>query len=133
MNRTAALIPTMLVAALLTLPALAQHSAVTDADGIPTVAAQMHLMTTRIDLNHHQRAQVRTILDELHATTVTAVHDASASPQQRFDTIRNARFAVDHKLRAILTPDQQKQLDQLEHEPHAELHGKIVNAASLPQ
>jgi len=133
MNRTAALIPALALALLLASSAIAQHSAVTDHDGIPTVSAQMHLLTSNLALNRHQQAQARTILDDLHTATVSAVHDTAASPQARFDKIRDARLATDQKLRAILTPDQQKQLDQLEHEPHPELHGKIVNAASLPQ
>ena len=132
MNRTAVFIPTLFVSLLLALPAVAQHD-VTDADGIPTVAAQMHLFTAQINLNRRQQSQARHILEDLYATTVAAVHDTAASPEARFDKIRDARFAVDRQLRAILTPDQQKQLDQIEHEPHPELHGKIVNAASLPQ
>ena len=121
------------VALLLALPAFAQQAAVTDADGIPTVSAQMHLFTPSLDLNRHQQAQVRAILNDLHTTTVTAVRDTASSPQDRFNHIRDARMATDHKLRTVLTEDQQKKLDQLEQEPHPELHGKLVNAASLPQ
>ncbi|MGC2496356.1 MAG: hypothetical protein WA374_01350 [Acidobacteriaceae bacterium] len=138
MNRTAirsaSLVSAVALVVLLACPAFAQQTAsVTDADGIPTVAAQMHLITTRIDLTRHQQVQVRPILQRLHTTTVAAVHDTDASPQERFDKIRDARLATDHQLRAVLTDDQQKQLDQLEHEPHPEMHGAIVSVASLPQ
>jgi hypothetical protein len=132
--RTAALATALVTAALLLAsPGFAQSPAVMDADGVPTVAAQMRLLATRLDLTHEQQAQLRPILEKLHAASVAAVHDQSLSPEERFEHIRDARYSTDHKLRLLLSGDQEKALDQLEQEPHPELHGNLTSPASLPQ
>jgi hypothetical protein len=132
--RTAAVAAAFLTAALLLAsPGFAQTPAVMDSDGIPTVAAQMHLFATRLDLSQGQQDQVRPLLEKLHDASVAAVHNESLSPQERFEKIRDARYSTDHKLRLLLSGDQEKQLDQLEQEPHPELHGGLTSPASLPQ
>jgi hypothetical protein len=134
MNRTCALALGSLL--LLASPAFSQETttpppAITDASGVPTVEAQMKLLTARLALTDDQKVRIQAVLETLHAATEQAVHDESGSPQERFDRVSSARIAADKGMRGILTDDQQKDLDQLEQEPHPELHGAITSAASL--
>ena len=45
------------------------------------------------------------------------------SREERLGMVRACREKADKKIREILNDDQKKKLDQLEHEPHSELHG----------
>lgn len=127
MNRRSFAFGTLL---LLAVPAFPQQPAsdaapVTDADGIPTVESQMKFLSPRLDLTQNQQAQFQTILQDLHDATVKAVHDESLSSQERLTNVRVERMRADKRMREVLTDDQKKMLDQVEHGPHPELHGNI--------
>lgn len=127
MNRRSFAIGTLL---LLAVPAFPQQPAaevatVTDADGIPSVDAQMKLFSTRLDLTQEQQPRVRTFLQDLHDATVKSVHDPSLSPQERMTSIHTERMRADKRIRDVLNDEQKKKLDQVEQEPHPELHGSI--------
>jgi hypothetical protein len=47
--------------------------------------------------------------------------------------VRASREKADKKIREILNDDQKKKLDQLEHEPHSGLHGKLNGATPPPR
>lgn len=110
---------------LLTLPVTAQQA--TD-HGVPTVEAQMKLFTGKLDLTDDQQAKVKSILVELHDATLKVVEDQSLSADQRMEQIHPLRYEADRKLREVLNEEQQKKLDQLEHESHPELHGDVKGA-----
>jgi hypothetical protein len=59
---------------------------------------------------------------------VKLVQDENMSRDERMSKVRDSRYAADKKIRAILNDDQKKKLDQLEQEPHSELHGKVSGA-----
>jgi len=127
MNRRLFAMGTLLLFAV---PAFPQQSAteaatVTDGDGVPTVEAQMKLFSSRLDLTQDEQPQVQAILQDLHDTTAKAVHDESMSQQERTETIHAARLRADKRIRDVITDEQKKKLDQIEQEPHPELHGNI--------
>jgi len=127
MNRRSFAIGTLLLFAV---PAFPQQPAsdaapVTDAAGVPTVEAQMKLLSARLDLNQDQQAQVQTILQDLHDATVKSIHNESVSSQERLANIHTERMRADKRMRDVLTEDQKRKLDQVEQEPHPELHGTI--------
>jgi Spy/CpxP family protein refolding chaperone len=127
MNRRSFALATLL---LLAVPAFPQQPAadtgpVTDAAGVPTVEAQMKLLSTRLDLTQDQQTQVQPILQDLHDATVTSIHNESISPQERMTNIHAERMRADKRIRDVLSDDQKKKLDQVEQEPHPELHGNI--------
>jgi len=103
----------------------ADIAAVTDSDGIPTVAAQMRLLSTRLELSDDQQGRLQPILQDLHNATVKALHDESSSPQDRMASVHAERLRTDKRIRDFLTDDQKRRLDQVEQEPHPELHGNI--------
>ena len=118
-------------------PALGQRPGtstlpVTDGSGIPTVKAQMKLFTTRLDLSGDQQTKLVPILEDLHDATARAVHDESKPARERLLQVHTARLAADRKIRVILTDEQKSKLDEIEHEPHPELHG-TVDQALRPQ
>ena len=53
------------------------------------------------------------------------VQDQSISREERLSKIRDSRYAADNKIRTLLNGDQRKKLDQVEQEPHPELHGDV--------
>lgn len=106
----------------ITLPAAARPK---DAAGVPTVEAQLKLFTDRLDLSSSQQARVTTILRDLHDATVKLMQDESISQSERMENIHAWRLKTDKRMREILSDEQKKKLDQVEQEPHPELHGDI--------
>ena len=96
---------------------------ITTSDGVPTVDAQMSLLTRGLDLTADQQVQLRPILQDLRDGTEKIVHQDGLSQQQREDQVMPLRLDADKRIRVFLTADQQSKLDQVEHEPHPELHG----------
>ena len=54
------------------------------------------------------------------------------SRDERMDNVRASRYKADRQVRKILNDDQKKKLDQLEQEPHPELHGNVNGSAPPP-
>lgn len=118
---------------LIGLPAFGQQAAPataapTDSSGVPTVEAQMKLFRSRLDLSNDQQTKLEPILVDLHDATAQAVHDENGSPQERLERVHTARLNADRRIRIILTEAQRSKLDQIEHEPHPELHGTVDEA-----
>ena len=123
---------------LLALTAFAQQQATKTADHpatsggqstvVPTAEGQLKFLTAQLDLTSEQQEKLKPILQELHSSTVTAVQDQSLSHDERMSKLRDSHFAADKKIRVFLSDDQKKKLDQVEHEPHPELHGNIADS-----
>lgn len=94
-------------------------------NGVPAAKEQMKLLTARLDLSRVQQAKIKPILDELHDATVKLVRDQSLSREERMDQMGAWRRKTDKGIREVLNEEQQKKLDQVEHEPHPELHGDV--------
>ena len=95
------------------------------ADGVPTVAGQMKLLTGRLDLTDDQRMQVKAILEKLHQASEALVRDKAISDEERMRQVGAERLKADKSMREVLNEDQKKKLDQVEQEPHPELHGNL--------
>jgi Spy/CpxP family protein refolding chaperone len=92
-------------------------------DGVPTVEGHLKLLTEKLALTGDQQAKIKPILQELHDATQKLMQDESMSREERLDNVRACRYKADKQIREILNDDQKKKLDQLEQEPHSELHG----------
>jgi hypothetical protein len=124
MNRIRLLaVGTILMFALTTVAQQATPSA-----GVPTAEGQLKFLVAKLDLSSGQQEKLKPILQELHDATLKLVHDENMSREDRLSKIRDSRFSADKKIRAILNDDQKQKLDQLEHEPHPELHGDLSGA-----
>ncbi len=96
--------------------------------GVPTAEGQLTFLAAKLDLTGNQQEKIKPILQALHDTSVTLVQDENMSREERQSKVRDSRFTADKKIRAILNDDQKKKLDQLEQEPHPELHGNVSRA-----
>lgn len=121
MNRVRSLAIASLLAGALT--AIAQQP--TTPSGVPTAESQLALFSTRLDLTADQQAKIKPILQQLQTATENLVQDQNLSHEQLMDNMRPLRMNADKKIREVLTDDQKQKLDQLEREPHPELHGNI--------
>ena len=106
------------------------HSA---SEGVPALQSHMKLLTEKLDLTSDQQAKVKPILQEMHDGTQKFMEDESMSRDERMDHVRACRYKADKEIRKILNDDQKKKLDQLEQEPHPELHGDLNGATPPPQ
>jgi Spy/CpxP family protein refolding chaperone len=109
-----------------------EHGQGSGQNHVPGVEQHMKLLTDKLDLTAVQQTKVKPILQEMHDTTQKAVQDESISNDQRMANVGTARVKADKQIREILNDDQKKQLDQLEREPHPELHGNIKGTIPAP-
>ena len=100
--------------------------------GVPSAASQLKFLTEKLGLTGDQQEKIKPILAELHEATVSIVEDKDVSQDKQLEKVHALRLNADAKIRTILTEDQKKTLDQLEQEPHPELHGNL-SGAILPQ
>ena len=116
--------------------ALAQRSAAKPGgeaqDSLPTVEEQLKVLKEKLGLSAKQQAKVRPILQQLHDATENVMQDQSLSREQRLAKVRPQRQMADKKMRAILSDEQGKKLDQYEQGPHGEMHGTLSGKPKPP-
>ena len=93
--------------------------------GVPTAETQLKFLSGKLDLTSGQQEKIKPILQELHDASVKLVRDGTKPRDERLSRMQDSHYAADKKIRAILTDDQKTKLDQIEQEPHPELHGNI--------
>jgi hypothetical protein len=96
-----------------------------DKYGVPTVEAQMKLLTGRLHLTPGQQVKMKPILQDLRDATLKIVQDKSSSYDEQLANVRPWRYNTDKRMREILNDVQKKELDQVEQEPHPEMHGNL--------
>jgi hypothetical protein len=90
----------------------------------------LKVLSEKLDLSGEQQVKVKAILQELHDATQRSVEKGNLSQEERKASVRTARAKADKQIREVLNDDQKKELDQLESEPHPELHGNIKGSNS---
>jgi len=117
----------------LAMGALAQPSTARGAeDSPPPVDEQLQVLNQKLDLTAGQQAKIKPILQHLHDATEDVIQDPTLSHDQRLARVRPERLMADKKLRAILSDQQKKKLDQYEQEPHPEMHGTLSGTPKPP-
>jgi len=106
---------------------LAPVAAAQDATAVkvPPVEPQMKLLTERLELSADQQDKIKPILQELYDTTLKVMQDETMSHAERINGVHSARLAADKRMRVVLSDEQRNKLDQVESEPHPELHGDV--------
>jgi len=99
---------------------------------VSAVEGHMKLLTEKLDLTSDQQTKVKPILQEMHDDTQKFLQDESMSRDERMDNVRACRYKADKEIRKILSDEQKKKLDQLDQEPHPELHGNVNGSTPLP-
>ena len=95
---------------------------------VPAAEVQLKFLAKELDLNSQQQEKMNPILQELHDSTMKLVQEPKMPHHEYVSKLRDARYGADKKIRAILTDEQKKKLDQVEQEPHPELHGNVTDA-----
>ena len=130
MNRVRLL--TIATALLFAMTLTAQQATTTSAKNqaavVPTPEEQLNFLSPKLELTTDQQEKMKPILQELHDATLTIVQDEDISKDERMAKVRECRYKADAKIRAILTEDQKKKLDEVEAQPHPELHGNVSGA-----
>jgi len=90
---------------------------------MPSVDDHLKMLSEKLGLTTDQQPQAKAILPEMHDGTRKAWQDESISRDERMARARAEREKAHKKLREILSEDQKKKLDQMEQEPHPDLHG----------
>lgn len=90
---------------------------------VPSAEEQMQLFKVRLELTADQQEKIKPVLAELEYATQKLVEDKSLSHEEQMKYLRSWRMGTDRAMRAVLNEDQKKKLDQVEQEPHPELHG----------
>jgi hypothetical protein len=93
--------------------------------GLPTVEAQLKVLTEKLGLTSDQQVKIKPIVQELHDATLKLMQDGELTHEERLEKVRPVRFNADKKIREILNDDQKKKLDQYEQGPHREMHGNL--------
>ena len=94
-------------------------------NGVPTAEGQLKFLTAQLGLSADQQAKIKPVLRDLHEATLKIVQDRSLSHDDRLGEMKASHEEADRKIRVFLTGEQKEKLDQVEHEPHPELHGKL--------
>jgi DNA-binding transcriptional ArsR family regulator len=95
----------------------------------PAIEAHLKVLTEKLGLTKEQQAKTRPILQEMSDAEQKIKRDDNLSHKERLEKVRPLREEADKKLRKILNDDQKVKLDQLEHQPHPELHDNLSSAA----
>jgi len=95
---------------------------------VPTAEVQLTFLTAKLELTGDQQEKLKPILQELHDSTVKLVQDHSIPRDEYISKLRDSRYTADRKIRTLLNDDQKKKLDQVEQEPHPELHGNVTDS-----
>lgn len=96
--------------------------------GLPSVDSQLKVFTEKLSLSGDQQDKIKPILKELHDATEKLAQDKNLSRDQRLARVRPQRSKADERIRAVLSDDQKKKLDEYEQGPHSEMHGNLSGA-----
>jgi Spy/CpxP family protein refolding chaperone len=98
----------------------------------PTVETQLKVLTEMLVLTADQQDKIKPILQDLHDATERLMQDKSLSREERLTKVRPERYKADERIRAALTEEQKKKLDEYEQGPHSEMHGPLSGATTRP-
>jgi Spy/CpxP family protein refolding chaperone len=83
--------------------------------GPASVDMKVKNLTRRLDLNPHQQAAVKTILQGEQQQYANLLRNPSLSAVDRFNRLRALRESTVSQIKSVLDKDQQSKYDQLRH------------------
>jgi hypothetical protein len=125
------------IASLLMLPALTVAQQAVDSSpkstaataqaqsSVPTPESQLKFLSAQLGLSADQQTKMKPVLHDMREATLKILQDGSLSHDDRMEEMKASHEEADRKIRVFLTDEQKKKLDEVEHEPHPELHGKL--------
>ncbi len=110
-------------------PAPAKVVSAPDDAGLPSVEAQLKVLTEKLNLSDDQQTTIRPILKNLHDVTEKVAQNKSFSDEERLAKVRPQRMKADHQIRRVLSDDQKKKLDEYLAGPHGAMHGNLTGSS----
>jgi len=110
-------------------PAPAKIASAQEDAGLPSVEAQLKVLTEKLNLSDDQQTTIRPILKNLHDVTEKVARNKSLSHEERLAKVRPQRMKADQQIRQFLSDDQKKKLDQYLAGPHGEIHGSLTGSS----
>lgn len=86
-------------------------------------------MTKVLNLNQSQQARIKPIITDMHNQMKTVMSDKNLSKEDKMARLQSIRESSNSRIRAILTPEQQKKWDEMK--ARGGKHGK--NKSGLKQ
>ena len=105
--------------------ATAQHPTPIRAADAAVAPVDQHLkmLSEKLGLSTDQEDKARPILQEMHDDSQKIADDQSLTPEQRQSAMVPVFMKADKAVRAFLTEDQKKKLDEMEAQMHGGAHG----------
>lgn len=90
----------------------------------PSVDEHVKMLADQLNLTADQQAKVKPMVQQMTDDMNRIMQDQSLSREERGTKIKAVRTEADKKLRAILTEEQKRKLDELEANMHSQAHGQ---------
>jgi len=100
---------------------------------MPTADEQLQHMTKVLNLTDDQQAKIKPILEERQQKMSALMQDNSLSREDRHAKFRDVRSSSSQQIRAILTPEQQKKMDEMRSKHEAQWEKKKGESAAPEQ
>jgi hypothetical protein len=91
------------------------------------------MLSARLALTKRQQKEIRPFLQELHRETLALEDDRSLTPAALLAAVRPYRKQTDARIRSVLSDRQKQKLDEIERQPHREIHGDVSGSALAAQ
>jgi len=100
---------------------------------VAPVDQHLKMLSEKLGLSTDQEDKARPILQEMHDDSLKIEEDQSLTPEQRHSAMVPVFMKADKAVRAFLTEDQKKKLDEMEAQMHGGAHGDPHGTAARPQ
>jgi protein CpxP len=100
---------------------------------MPTADEQLQHMTKVLNLTDDQQAKIKPILEERQQKMSALMQDNSLSREDRHAKFQDIRSSSSQQIRAILTPEQQKKMDEMRAKHEAQWEKKKGESAAPEQ
>ncbi len=101
--------------------------------GPPPVAERLQRMGQRLQLTDEQKAKIKPLLEDEVAQAKAIHEDSSLSRPQKMEKIEQLRNTTHDKIKPILTPEQQKKLEEMQEKAKERREKRMQKQQAPPQ
>jgi len=101
--------------------------------GPPPVAERLQRLGQRLQLTDEQKAKIKPLLEEEVAQAKAIHEDGSLSRPQKMEKMQQLRSSTQEKIKPILTPEQQKKLEEMQERAKERRERRMQKRQAPPQ
>ncbi len=101
--------------------------------GPPPIADRLQRMGQMLQLTDEQKAKIKPLLEAEVAQIKTIHNDSSLSRPQKMEKIQQLRSSTHDKIKPILTPEQQKKLEEMQERAKERRERRMQKQQAPPQ